>query len=181
MAAANTPYLVKIDGNSSADGVTFTASQTGGTIEKTEGIMATDYTISGDPVTDVKAGATTYTFTPKGIYAGIQVAKNDNVFYFARNQFVSSADLSDNYSTAKIAPFRAYFATSSTGAKLSSFTPVFEDVMGDFTAIVSPEAVLDMDAPVYDLQGRMVATSYRKAKSLKSGMYVVNGVKIMVK
>ena len=181
MAAANTPYLVKIDGNSSADGVTFTASQAGGTIEKTEGIMATDYTISGDPVTDVKAGATTYTFTPKGIYAGIEVAKDDNVFYFARNQFVSSADLSDNYSTAKIAPFRAYFATSSTGAKLSSFTPVFEDVMGDFTAIVSPEAVLDMDAPVYDLQGRMVATSYRKAKSLKSGMYVVNGVKIMVK
>ena len=40
---------------------------------------------------------------------------------------------------------------------------------------------LDVDAPVYDLQGRKVATSYREAKSLSSGMYVVNGVKIVVK
>jgi hypothetical protein len=65
---------------------------------------------------------------------------------------------------------------------LSSFVPVFEEGEGDeITAIAPATAVLDVNAPVYDLQGRMVAPTYREAKSLQSGMYVVNGVKIIVK
>ena len=149
--------------------------------------MAADYTFAGDASTGVTAGAGegqgTWTFTPKGTYAGQKVAKGENIFYFGNNVFNSSKDLSDNYADVKIAPFRAYYATSVSGnAKLSSFTPVFEEGEGDvITAIAPVEAFIDVDAPVYDLQGRMVATSYRKAKSLKSGMYVVNGVKIMVK
>ena len=45
--------------------------------------------------------------------------------------------------------------------------------------------LIDVNAPVYDMQGRMVATSYRelanKSKKLQSGLYVVNGVKFMIK
>ena len=84
-----------------------------------------------------------------------------------------------------IAPFRAYYnTTQANGAKLSFFTPVFEEGEGDvITAIAPVAAVLDVDAPVYDLQGRMVAPTYRKlkGKKLAAGMYVVNGVKIIVK
>ena len=185
-ATPNKPYLVKIDGQSSEANVTFTISQPGAQVSKTSD-MAADYTFAGDASTGVTAGAGegqgTWTFTPKGTYAGQKVAKGENIFYFGNNVFNSSKDLSDNYADVKIAPFRAYYATSVSGnAKLSSFTPVFEEGEGDvITAIAPVEAFIDVDAPVYDLQGRMVATSYRKAKSLKSGMYVVNGVKIMVK
>ena len=182
VAAANTPYLVKIEENSSVDTLSFTVSQKGGTVEKTPA-MAGDYTISGDAVTGVKAGSSTYSFTPMGTYAGQKVARDANIFYFANDAFVSSADLGEGYGEVKIAPFRAYFATSSAGAKLSSFTPVFEEVEGDATAITTPEAVLDMDAPVYDLQGRMVARTYRDLteKKVQRGLYVINGVKIMIK
>lgn len=182
-AAANTPYLVKIDNNSSTDGVTFTVSQQAGTIEPSTS-MAADYTFSGVDVKEVKAGGTsegagTFTFTPKGTYAGQQVPKGNNIFYFAKNLFVNSADYV--YDKINVAPFRAYFATPDNGAKFSSFMPVFEEVGDDITAIAHAEAFIDVDAPVYDLQGRMVATSYREAKSLKKGMYVVNGVKFIVK
>ena len=93
-AAANTPYLVKIDGNSSADGVIFTISQPGAPISKTTD-MASDYTFAGAASSGVTAGgsgdaAGTYTFTPKGTFAGQQVPKAQNIFYFAKNVFVSS-------------------------------------------------------------------------------------------
>ena len=184
-AAANTPYLVKIDGNSSADGITFTISQPGAPIAKTS-TMASDYTFSGTASSGVTAGgnsqgAGTFTFTPKGTYAGQAVPKTNNIFYFANNVFVSSSDYAYD-APINVAPFRAYYATSSNGAKLSSFTPIFEEGEGDvITAIAPASTVLDVNAPVYDLQGRKVATSYREAKGLQSGMYVVNGVKIIVK
>ena len=187
-AAANTPYLVKIDGNSSADGVIFTISQPGAPISKTSD-MASDYTFAGATSSGVTAGgsgdaAGTYTFTPKGTFAGQQVPKAQNIFYFAKNVFVSSLDYAYD-APINIAPFRAYYnTTQANGAKLSFFTPVFEEGEGDvITAIAPVAAVLDVDAPVYDLQGRMVAPTYRKlkGKKLAAGMYVVNGVKIIVK
>ena len=186
-AAANTPYLVKIDGNSSADGVTFTISQPGAPISKTSD-MASDYTFAGTASSGVTAGgsgeaAGTYNFTPKGTFAGQQVPKAQNIFYFAKNVFVSSLDYAYD-APINIAPFRAYYTAQANGAKLSFFTPVFEEGEGDeITAIAPVAAVLDVDAPVYDLQGRMVAPTYRelKGKKLAAGMYVVNGVKIIVK
>lgn len=187
-AAANTPYLVKIDGNSSADGVIFTISQPGAPISKTSD-MASDYTFAGATSSGVTAGgsgeaAGTYTFAPKGTFAGQQVPKAQNIFYFAKNVFVSSLDYAYD-APINIAPFRAYYnTTQANGAKLSFFTPVFEEGEGDvITAIAPVAAVLDVDAPVYDLQGRMVAPTYRKlkGKKLAAGMYVVNGVKIIVK
>ncbi len=111
--------------------------------------------------------------------------KAQNIFYFANNEFVNSANY--NYQgTIKIAPFRMYYANGSgaSGAKLASFGLIFGEGEGDvLSAIHAVDAAqfLDVDAPVYDLQGRMVATSYREAKSLQSGMYVVNGVKFIVK
>ncbi len=185
-AAANTPYLVKIDGNSSEDNITFSIVQPGATISKTSG-MAADYTFAGDASTGVSAAAGeghgTWTFTPKGTYAGQQVPKANNIFYFAQNVFVSSLDY--KYGDINVAPFRAYYATSaSNGAQLNSFSVVFEEGEGDvITAIAPVAAVLDVNAPVYDIQGRMVATSYGelKGKKLSAGVYVVNGVKVIVK
>ena len=72
------------------------------------------------------------------------------------------------------------------GAKLMNFDVIFGEGLGDVpTAIEAVDAsqFIDMDAPVYDLQGRMVARTYRglTEKKVQRGLYVVNGVKIMIK
>ena len=190
---ANKPYLVQLTENSSKDGVSFVVSQSGAPIKATTA-MASDYTFTGATSTGTASGGEssgTWNFTSKGTYAGAKIAKAANVFYFARNQFVNSGNLSSGYDYANIAPFRAYFATGSTsGAKLSSFDIIFEegfDHGGITTGLQAIDAaeLIDVNAPVYDMQGRMVATSYRelanKSKKLQSGLYVVNGVKFMIK
>lgn len=191
---ANTPYLVQLTENSSEDGVSFVVSQSGAPIKATTA-MASDYTFTGATSTGTASGGEspgTWNFTSKGTYAGAKIAKEENVFYFANNHFVNSGDLSTGINDAKIAPFRVYFATtrSSSNAKLSSFDVLFEEgfdhggIATGMQAINAAE-LIDVNAPVYDMQGRMVATSYRelanKSKKLQSGLYVVNGVKFMIK
>ena len=191
---ANTPYLVQLTENSSEDGVSFVVSQSGAPIKATTA-MASDYTFTGATSTGIATGGEspgTWNFTSKGTYAGAKIAKEENVFYFAKNHFVNSGDLSTGINDAKIAPFRAYFATtrSSSGAKLSGFDIIFEEgfdhggIATEMQAINAAD-LIDVNSPVYDMQGRMVATSYRelanKSKKLQSGLYVVNGVKFMIK
>lgn len=200
---ANTPYMVQLTNNSSEDGVSFVVSQKGGTIMPTYTTEAhdgypiinnTDYTITSYTSEGVSAesgdAAGTYNFTAKGTYAGIQIAKAENVFYFARNMFVNSVTLDDNIATAKVQPFRGYFTSVKTNgassAKLASFDIIFAEGLGDVsTGIQEVDAsrLVDMNAPVYDMQGRMVARAYRDlaGKNVEPGLYVVNGVKIMVK
>ena len=185
---ANKPYLVQLSENSSEDGVCFVVSQTGALIKATTD-MGVDYTFTGETSTGTATAGEAqgdYTFVSKGTYSGAKIAKGENVFYFARNHFVNSANLNEGYTDVKIAPFRAYYASSTTGAKLASFDVIFGEGLGDIpTGLQAVEAanVVDMNAPVYDLQGRMVATSYRELteKKVQRGLYVVNGVKIMIK
>jgi hypothetical protein len=211
LAAANTPYLVKIDGNSEGEGnanVTFTVSQTGGTIMKTEGIMEADYTISGTAVTNVTAGGTTsagagtYTFTPKGTFAGQQVPKANNIFYFASNVFVNSKDY--KYSAINVAPFRAYFTTSTPGAKLASFGITFDEIIdsdptgiSSFTCnpdlmvipgngIITMKSTIEQNVRVNSMSGVLVNNTKLQAGetqtiNVPAGVYVINGVKIIVK
>jgi hypothetical protein len=193
LTEANMPYLVQLTENSSEDGVSFVVSQSGAPIKATSA-MSSDYTFAGATSTSTATGGESkgnWSFTSKGTYAGAKIPKAENVFYFAKNQFVNSGNLSAGYSYANIAPFRAYFSTGrSSGAKLSGFDVIFEegpDLGGIATGMQTIDAaeLINVDEPVYDLQGRMVATSYRelanKNKKLQSGLYVVRGVKIMIK
>ena len=195
----NMPYFIEVP--SDMDESNLVISQNGTLIKATQSIPAdeeegtpavtynsSNYTFAGPSSNGSVAAGTaagSYNFTPIGTFAGIEVPKAQNIFYFANNEFVNSADY--NYQgTIKIAPFRMYYANGSgaSGAKLASFGLIFGEGEGDVpSAIHAVDAAqfLDVDAPVYDLQGRMVATSYREAKSLQSGMYVVNGVKFIVK
>jgi len=205
---ANCPYLVNVISNGSEDG-SFIVSQQGTLIKacpvdtdaeddefdtwKSGRYLFDGESASGSATTGEAKGD--YEFTNKGTYAGIKINKNDNVFYYANSVFVSSANLSSSYKYANIAPFRAFYATGELsplenpsnptgGAKLMNFGIILGEGVGDVPSgihAVDAAQFLDVDAPVYDLQGRKVATSYREAKSLSSGMYVVNGVKIVVK
>ena len=205
-AAANTPYLVKIDGNSSADGVSFTVSQAGGTIMPSTS-MAADYTFSGAAVEKVVAGGTsagegTFTFTPKGTFAGQQVPKTNNIFYFASNVFVNSKDY--KYSAINVAPFRAYFTTPTAGAKLASFGITFDEIIdsdptgiSSFTGnpdlmvipgngIITMTSTIEQNVRVNSMSGVLVNNTKLQAGetqtiNVPAGVYVINGVKIIVK
>lgn len=182
-APANKPYLVQVL-NAPDDGqISFVLSQKGGTIKATTGYANDDtykYTYPGETGSGTKDGVT-YTFTNHGSYSGKLLAKMGNFFYYWKNQFVRSNDYSYD-ADIKIAPFRAYYSsTSSNTAKaLTSFDVLFEDGNETDGITVGEIENIDMNAPVYDLQGRKLANSLLDS-SLGKGVYVINGVKIIIK
>lgn len=192
-APANKPYLVQVLNAPDDDQISFVLSQKGGTIKATGGAGyvpfnpdASDeaniykYTYQGETGSGTKDGVT-YTFTNHGSYSGKQLAKLGNFFYYWKNQFVRSNDYSYN-ANIKIAPFRAYYSSTSTnGAKtLQSFDVLFDDGNETDGITVGEIENVDMNAPVYDLQGRKLANSLLDS-SLGKGVYVINGVKIIIK
>jgi hypothetical protein len=174
---------VKLDENSTEGGVSFIVAQPGSTIYATTSMNKTDYTFVGSSSTGTVDNATV-TFTPTGTYAGQQVEKTKNIFYFANNEFVNSADYRYN-ALIKVSPFRAYFASSGMPANnvIHTLSVVFGENLGgesDGIEALSANVNVDMNAPVYDLQGRKLADSIVGA-TLKKGIYVIDGVKFTVK
>ena len=204
---ANTPYLVKLDENSSEPNVSFIISQNGSNVINTRS-MATDYTLAGTSSSGSVADGTvngTYTFTPAGTYAGQKVPKTKNIFYFAKNEFVNSADYVAG-SEIKALPFRAYYnITSKTGnAKLMRFGIIFDEGEGNEATGISnvdsnPDlmvvpgngaitftSTVEQNVRVNSVSGVLVENAKLQAGetrtiSVPAGMYVINGVKIIVK
>ena len=189
---ANTPYALHVEQNL-VDGC-FTLRQYGSNIVATPAaaksgnslFSATSLTSTGN-LTGYDEIAHTYTFSHKGSFSGHKVPKADPVtFYFANNGFYSSADLKSNYTTVDLLPFRAVYEVTGDNPASTAKVGFMHLVEGEnetdgIDVFKATSAEVDMNAPVYDLQGRMIAPSYREVKSLQSGMYVVNGVKIIVK
>ena len=204
LTTANTPYLVKMDenGNSSADGVTFTVSQTGGTIIASTAMNESDYTFAGN-TSKGSVDGTEYNLIMKGTYSGQKVPKTDNIFYFANNEFVNSADYKYN-APINVRPFRAYFAGNGTknSAKLASFGLVFEDGIGTTgistldknpdlmvipgSGVITMTSTKEQNVRVHSTSGVMVNNTKLQAGetqtiNVPAGIYVINGVKIIVK
>ena len=92
--------------------------------------------------------------------------------------------MNSNYSTVDLLPFRSVYEVTSGGSAKVGFLHFVEgENETDGIDVLKTAFELDMNAPVYDLQGRMIAPTYREVvdKNLSSGIYVVNGVKIIVK
>lgn len=177
---ANTPYLIQLDAMSSEE--TIKVVQTGSTIYASTA-MGADYTFTSDS-SEGKIDNVTVTFTPTGTFAGMEVEKTKNIFYFANNQFVNSADYKYN-APIRILPFRAFFASS--GMPTSNFIHTLNVVFGenpgsetDGIDAMSANVDVDVNAPVFDLQGRKVADGLQNAHLMR-GIYVINGVKVIVK
>ena len=191
---ANVPYVVSVDPENipTDPNTSFVVKQTGALIKATpKNDDATVSILTGEPGTG-KSDLATYTFTPTGSYAGQILKKGtDHVYYFAKNMFVSIEDL--NMSRQGLEnwlycyPFRAYFAYEKSGSskEINNLNIIFgENTEVNGIQNVETEAVaVDPDAPVYDVNGKMVATSVREiaGKTLQRGIYVVKGVKFTVK
>ncbi len=183
----NYPYLVEVENAPSDGSVSFEISQKGALIVATpsdEYVENGDYTFTGETGSGTKDG-TTYTFTNHGSYSGKQLAKDGNFFYFAKGMFLRSNDFSYG-GPIYMYPFRTYYSTTSTtssaGAKaLSSFNVIFGEGNGtDGVESVENDLSIDMNAPVFDLQGRKLADGLNRS-NLGKGIYVISGKKIIIK
>lgn len=200
----NKPYLVKVLNPGDDDNVSFVASQKGALIKATTGMDKNSYTFSGESATgSAKDG--NYSFTAYGSYSGKKVAKDANnvVFYFAKNMFLSTQELNKPY--LNVAPFRSYYASvAPTGAKLSTLSIIFGEGEGNADAIRDLR-VKEADLAVQAGRGTLTIASKAdnnvrvsgingisrynlnmkagdvKTVSVPAGVYVVNGVKILVK
>ena len=207
---ANMPYVVHLDENSTEDNISFVVVQPGAPIAATTS-MASDYTFTGGTGVGVgfaegDVAGKKYTLTSKGTYAGKEIAKNPPIFYFANNHFVCSSSLDDNHNTVKVAPFRAYYAAqvSNGGSNISSMEIIFGEGIGDTptgindvtsridTGIkggkgtITIMSAIDNNVKIYNTSGMNfmnvdMQAGETKTVNVPAGVYVVNGVKIIVK
>ncbi|MDO4209964.1 MAG: hypothetical protein Q4E44_09900 [bacterium] len=199
----NAPYMVHVEEAPDDPTCLFSAIQYGAEIKATEGMNATNYTYSGDDATgtldDVEC-----TFTPLATYAGSKLNKTGNYFYFAKNWFLCSQNIvSSNY--LYVHPFRAFFEYTGT-TQARRFGIIFGENTGGSTAIetaaqtTTPNGLsvstlnggLEISASVTtvvrinNICGEAVANvaikgGETKSVHLPSGIYVVEGKKVVVK
>lgn len=182
----NVPYVVKVEKVVSAAGSTasFVVKQTGALLKATTD-MDDNYEFSGTAGKGkAESDIASVTFTPTGSFSGKLLAKASNsVYYFAHNMFLDIKTL--NRANLYVYPFRAYFRTTGgTGAKgLNIFYGENFDTTGITQLEEDQPVMVDPNAPVYDVYGRMVANTVREiaGKKLPRGIYVVKGIKFNVK
>lgn len=202
----NKPYLVGIDRMETSEAgskLLFIVRQKGATIVKTPTTLD-EQDIAGDVSSGTMNGIS-YSLHNYGTYSGVQIAKEEGVLYFNKDKFISSLILSDRYTTVKVLPFRSYYMaegnasnvrylyittepngeTSFADALLAENTPdgiVFSSCQGQLTL----SATRDLRAAIRSLAGvKIQDVSLREGESstisLPSGIYVVNGSKVVVK
>ena len=205
---ANTPYVVHLDQLYPADSLSFVVIQPGAPI-KASTAMGSDYTFTGETGVGIgfaegDVAGKTYTLTSKGTFAGKEIAKNPPIFYFANNHFVCSSSLDDNHNTVKIAPFRAYYEAAVSGSNnISSMNIIFGEGLGDPTGIndvtsridtgiqggkgtITIMSATDNNLKIYNAGGMHfmnvdMQAGETKTVEVPAGVYVVNGVKVIVK
>ena len=202
---ANTPYALQIvDKGSSND--SFTLVQYGSNIvatPKTDILFsAEDITSTGD-LTDKYGETKPYSFTHVGTFSGGKVAKGKRLFYFANNGFYSSVELKDKYTTVDIYPFRSVYQTSGTGSAKVGYLMLVEgenpntatgitDVDKVFTGITTGKGFIsittDADTAyrIRTVSGQNIDALNLKAGESRTvyvpaGIYLVNGLKVLVK
>lgn len=164
-----------------------------------------DYTFKGE-TGEGTIGSAKYSFVNYGSYSGRKLDKNTGWFYFAGGMFLNSKNLAPGHDYVYMYPFRAYFAYSCTDqSKLmtamevsfddntaTGISIVGEDAGKDGLTITSGNSSLtlyagrDASVVVASATGTLVGRysmkqGDRKTLSLPSGLYVVNGNKVVVK
>jgi hypothetical protein len=192
---ANIPYMVEVIQQKS-DQYSFIATQYGSEIIATP-------TASNKGVMKIK-GETAGGMTNFGTYSGVSIPREQNVFYFNRNKYVSSSTLAARYTHVYVQPFRSYFTSSPTGAKMTSFDIVYDKIYDNLVTniAVQPQvknlsisttqgmmlltATEDVHVSVASLNGFTVASFDMTAGdqqiiAIPAGIYLVNNAKVIVK
>lgn len=201
----NDAYIVRIDRAEMTEKeakLMFILRQRGSTIVKTP----KGRTIQGAASSGTVNGQN-MDLIPQATFSGAEVDKTQGIFYFNKDKFVSSLAL-DMSNTVKVLPFRSYYDCTgmSTGKRNIRYinislepnnTPtdiqevtskatnagfVFSSQAGQLTV----KATKDLRVNVRNVSGQTIDVKALKAGEshsvkLPSGIYVVNGTKVMVR
>ena len=202
---ANTPYALKIvkKGNSTNS---FTLRQYGSNIiatPKKDVLFSDKEIISTGNLTDKYGTPNAYTFSHVGTFSGGKVDREEQkLFYFASNGFYSSVELKDIYTTVDIYPFRSVYQTSGGSAKIGflmlaegenpDMATGIKDVDKVFTGVTTGKGFIsittDADTAyrIRTVSGQNIDALNLKAGESRTvyvpaGIYLVNGLKVLVK
>lgn len=201
----NDAYIVRIDRAEMTEKdakLMFILRQRGSTIVKTP----MSRTIQGAASSGTINGQN-MVLTPQATFSGAEVDKKQGIFYFNKDKFVSSLALNMS-NTVKVLPFRSYYdcTGTSTGKRNIRYinislepnnTPtdiqevtskttnagfVFSSQAGQLTV----KATKDLRVNVRNVSGQTIDVKALKAGEshsvkLPSGIYVVNGTKVLVR
>lgn len=200
---ANVPYVVHVTERPTSDEqkISFVVQAYGSDIAKTPDVS--DYIINGETATGT-VNNSQITFKNHGIYTGRLFKRSENsIFYFANGRFLCIKNLRPHLDLY-IYPFRSYYTYE--GENVENLIKVLGlgfDETGETSGVVSVESKPDMailggngcivataskgnNLLISSINGEIVARSYLNAGETRTynvpkGVYLVNGVKIMVK
>lgn len=201
----NDAYIVRIDRAEMTEKeakLMFILRQRGSTIVKTP----VGRTIKGAASSGTINGQN-MVLTPQATFSGAEVDKNQGIFYFNKDKFVSSSALNMS-NTVKVLPFRSYYDCTGMGtgkrniryinislepnnattdiqevtSKTTNAGFVFSSQAGQLTV----KATKDLRVNVRNVSGQTIDVKALKAGEshsvkLPSGIYVVNGTKVLVR
>ena len=201
---ANTPYALKVENKGDSEG-SFTLRQYGSNIVATPAaaksgnslFSATEITATGN------LNSEDYTFSHKGSFSGFKIPKTSpKTFYFANGGFYSSAELKSTYTTVDLLPFRSvYELPSNVTAKVgflyfiegeNNTTGIVDIEKKNYSGIAAGDGTITITAGaagtyrIFSAAGQNANTVVLKAGETRTvnvpaGVYVVNGVKVLVK
>ena len=200
----NRPYMVEVNQASSDENTSFEILQYGSDVYATPGDMNADYTFSGETATGSINNNVGYTFTNYGSYSGKKLPKNDGWYYFAQGKFYNSKNLSAKYDNVYMQPFRAYFDYDVSGGSAKDMAG-FEVSFDEPTSINATPVVSNNGLNIETGKGYLTITASRETNvsivsasgvlvwraqvengqqetvALPSGLYIVNGKKVIIR
>ena len=206
---ANTPYALKVENKGDSEG-SFTLRQYGSNIVATPDeakrsnslFSATTITSTGN-LTDKEGKSSEYTFSHKGSFSGFKIPKTSpKTFYFANGGFYSSAELKSTYTTVDLLPFRSVYEVTSGGSAKVGFlyfvegenntTGIVDIEKKHYSGIAAGDGTITITAGaagtyrIFSAAGQNANNVVLKAGETRTvyvpaGVYLVNGVKVLVK
>lgn len=199
----NDAYIVRIDRAEMTEKeakLMFILRQRGSTIVKTP----VGRTIQGAASSGTVDGQN-MDLIPQATFSGAEVDRTQGIFYFNKDKFVSSWAL-EMSNTVKVLPFRSYYDCTGTGTRNIRYINISLEPNNDPTDIqevtskatnagfvfssqagqLTVKATKDLRVNVRNVSGQTIDVKALKAGEshsvkLPSGIYVVNGTKVMVR
>ncbi|PIK17636.1 hypothetical protein CTI16_00210 [Prevotella intermedia] len=201
---ANKPYMVEVLTAPTNEKISFIASQKGTNVVTSRVMDSNSYLFKGETANG-KIGQHVVSFTNYGSYSGQKLDKNRKIFYFSGNMYLYSRNLRPGLNWLYVYPFRAFYEyTGGADAKdLNGMSVIYDDSDDEVTGITNLQtrpnlevqagnstitfaATVDSKVNVYTVTGTLANSVSIKAGNTQTinvpaGMYMVNGVKIIVK
>ena len=211
VTTANTPYLVNVLTPPSDHYLSFVVTQKGSTIKATTGMDPTTYNYVGESASGSSAvgasGTVNYNFSCYANYSGALLDRDlGTFFYYANNKFLSSDQLADAYPTVYQYPFRVYYTATKSYNNVkgvSALNVVLEEGNGESTSIsnvindadltlttgkgtITFTANTNQNVAIYSISGIMtynvhIESGERLTLTIPSGIYIVNGCKVIIR